>query len=453
MNIGRWPNEQIAAEQSRRRQAATPRGPRRRLDVYLEDRKLGELERQGPTRYRLRYTDEVVERHGDGALLLSASLPLRTAAFPTGETKPFFEGLLPEGATRAAIARSFGLSEDNGFGLLAELASDCAGAVVILPAGTPPPSAGSGSIEWLTDDQLAKLVDDLPRNPLGVTGAEGGVRLSVAGVQPKLVVTRSPSGRIGQPTGGAPSTHLIKPAQERYPDLVANEAFCLRVARSAGLRAANAEIVMVGDQECLLVERWDRTIDSEGRTTRLHQEDLCQALGRLPSAKYEVEGGPSFSEMIALLRGLGPPTLARDVLELLRALVLSFVLGNADAHSKNYALLYGPLGVPGLAPLYDIVSTNVYADLNPRLAMRIGGIDDPDAVDLATWQALAVESNLGTQVTRAVPEFARRVVTTARAVRELSLAEGWHRPVIDEIVAVTRRRAAQLESGRPSRGA
>ncbi|MCZ7588804.1 MAG: type II toxin-antitoxin system HipA family toxin [Gaiella sp.] len=445
MSTGRWPNEHLAAQRRGRRQpTATPRRPRQRLDVYLEDRKLGELERQGPTRYRFRYADEAVERHGDGTLLLSASLPLRAAAFPNGETKPFFEGLLPEGATRAAIARSFGLSEDNGFGLLAELGSDCAGAVVILPAGTPPPSAGSGSIDWLTDDQLVQRIEDLPRNPLGITDAEGRVRLSLAGVQPKLVVTRSPSGRIGQPTGGAPSTHLLKPAQERYPDLVANEAFCLRVARSVGLRAANAKIVTFGDRECLLVERWDRTIDGDGRITRLHQEDFCQALGRLPSAKYEVEGGPSFAEMIALLRSMGAPTLARDVLELLRALVLNFVLGNADAHGKNYALLYETLGVPGLAPLYDIVSTSVYADVNPRLAMRIGAVDDADAVDLAAWSSLAVESGLGAQVTRTASAFAARVVASARALRELSRAEGWHRPVLDGIVALAERRAARL---------
>jgi len=419
-------------------------GQRQLLDVYLADERVGELERQGPTRYRLRFADDVVERR-QGALLLSASLPTRSTPYPSGATKPFFEGLLPEGAIRSTIARTLGLSEDNGFGLLAELGADCAGAVVILPAGRPAPTPETGSIEWLGNDALAQRIAGLPRNPLGVTDAHGRVRLSLAGVQPKLVVTRSASGRIGQPTGGAPSTHLIKPAQEQYPDLVANEAFCLRVARSSGLRAASAEILEVGGIECLLVERWDRTIDDDGRIARLHQEDFCQALGLLPAAKYETEGGPSVAAMVGLLRGLGAPTLARDLNELVRAVALNFLLGNSDAHGKNYAVLYAPLGIGRLAPLYDVVSTSVYPDLSQSLAMTIGGIDDPDEVDTSAWRRLASDSGLGSQVPRAVQTFADRVVESARVVRDASRAEGWHGPVLDEIVALAERRAQQLE--------
>ncbi|MBM2822836.1 MAG: type toxin-antitoxin system HipA family toxin [Thermoleophilia bacterium] len=419
--------------------------PPRRLDVYLAGKRIGELERQAPTRYRLRYTDDAVARHGEGALLLSASLPVRSTPYPSGATKPFFEGLLPEGAIRSTIARTLGLSEDNGFGLLAELGADCAGAVVIVPAGAPAPTPETGSIEWLDLDALAQRIADLPRNPLGVTDAHGRVRLSLAGVQPKLVVTRSPSERIGQPTGGAPSTHLIKPAQEQYPDLVANEAFCLRVARSAGLRAAPAEVIQIGGLECLLVERWDRTLDDDGRIARLHQEDFCQALGLLPAAKYETEGGPSVAAMVGLLRGLGTPTLARDLNELVRAVSINFLLGNSDAHGKNYALLYEPLGIAQVAPLYDVVSTSVYPNLSQSLAMTIGGIDDPGEVDAGAWRRLAGDSGLGSQVPRAVQSFAGRVVENARVVRDASRAEGWHRPVLDEIVELAERRAQQLE--------
>jgi serine/threonine-protein kinase HipA len=238
---------------------------------------------------------------------------------------------------------------------------------------------------------------------------------------------------------------LNKPAQEQYPDLVENELFCLRVARSARLRAASAEILEVGGIECLLVERWDRTIDDDGRIARLHQEDFCQALGLLPAAKYETEGGPSVAAMVGLLRGLGAPTLARDLNELVRAVALNFLLGNSDAHGKNYAVLYEPLGIGRLAPLYDIVSTSVYPDLSQSLAMTIGGIDDPDEVDTSAWRRLASDSGLGSQVPRAVQTFADRVVESARVVRDASRAEGWHRPVLDEIVALAERRAQRLE--------
>lgn len=417
---------------------------RQRLDVYLREELIGELERQAPTRYRFRYIDDAVERHPDGALLLSASLPARLEPYPNGQTKPYFEGLLPEGAVRSTIARSLGLSEGNGFGLLAELGVDCAGAVVLVPAGGPAPTPQPGAIAWLDERELAQRIAALPRNPLGVTDTGGRIRLSLAGVQPKLVVTRAPSGRIGQPTGGTPSTHLLKPAQNEYPDLVANEAFCLRVARTAGLRAAEAEIVEIVGQECLLVERWDRTIDDDGRIARLHQEDFCQALGLLPTGKYEVEGGPSFAGMVTLLRRLAAPTLARDLNELVRALVLNVVLGNADAHGKNYALLYERVGDPRLAPLYDIVSTTVYPGLSHSLAMTVGGEDDPDAVDAATWRRLAAESGLGGQLPRAAAAFAQRVVESARFVRDAARIEGWHRHVLDEIVELAERRAKQF---------
>ncbi len=415
-----------------------------RLDVYLAGERVGELERQGPTRYRLRYIDDAVELHGEDGLLLSASLPVRRDSYPSGQTKPFFDGLLPEGTIRATIARTLGLSEENGFGLLTELGADCAGAVVVLPAEAPPPVPEGGSIEWLDDDELAQRVADLPRNPLGVTDAHSRVRLSLAGVQPKLVVNRSRSGRIGQPTGGAPSTHLIKPAQEQYPDLVPNELFCLRVAHSAGLRAATAEIIEIGGTPCLLIERWDRSIGDDGRVTRVHQEDFCQALGLLPAAKYEAEGGPSVAAMVGMLRELGTRTLARDLNELIRAIALNFLVGNSDAHGKNYALLYEPIGVGQLAPLYDIVSTNVYRELSRSLAMTIGEIDAPDQVDASAWRRLAASAGLGGQLPRAVRVFAEHIVAGARVTRDDARAEGWHRPVLDEIVESCEKRARQL---------
>jgi serine/threonine-protein kinase HipA len=416
--------------------------------VYLYADRVGHLERRGPTRYRFRYSQEALRQHGDGAVVLSASLPVRADPYPSGETKPFFEGLLPEGATRTTIARKLGLSEDNGFGLLSALGNDCAGAVV--SAGSPALTSEAGrSIEWLDDDALAQRVADLPRNPLGVAHAGSRVRLSLAGVQPKLVITRAPSGMIGQPTGGAPSTHLLKPTQEQYPDLVVNEAFCLRVARTAGFRAANAEIVEIGGRDCLLVERWDRATDASGRIVRLHQEDFCQATGRLPGAKYEAEGGPSVADMVELLRHLRAPTLARDLVELVRAVALNVLLGNADAHGKNYAVLYEPLDPGRLAPLYDIVSTTVYPDLASSLAMSIGGVGDPDAVDSPAWRRLADHAGLGGQLPRLVQELSDRVVESARVVRDTARVERWHRPVLDEIVEQAARRARRLAPGTP----
>jgi serine/threonine-protein kinase HipA len=411
---------------------------RQRLAVYLGQERIGELERQGPARYRFTYDGGVVEQRGEGAIVLSASLPARAETYPNGLTRPFFEGLLPEGVARREIARMLGVSEANGFGLLGQLGSDCAGAVVVLPAETAP-GTGRGEIRWLSEQELEERLRDLPRRPLGVMPEEG-IRLSLGGVQHKLIVVRAPDGQIGQPVDGTPSTHIIKPGLEAYRDIVVNEAFCLQVASRTGLEAARAEIRTFGTMETLVVERFDRTLSGAASIVRLHQEDLCQALGVLPEAKYENEGGPSIATISELLREIGT---ARDLRWFSQAVLLNFLLGNSDAHAKNYALLYDQPSRVRLAPLYDIVSTAVYPALTTRLAMSIAGIDDPAAVDLAAWQSMLNEAGFRPQPEQLARE-AEAVLESARTTRTAAQAEGWYRPVLDEIVAVAETRTAQL---------
>lgn len=422
-----------------------PVAPASRLDVWLRGELVGRLDRIGPERYRFSYTPETVERHGEGALLLSASLPVRAERYPSAATKPFFEGLLPEGSARGTIARGFGLSEANGFGLLERLGADCAGAVAVVPEGDVP-AGGDRGVEWLDEDALARRIRELPRSPLGVDAAEGRVRLSLAGVQEKLVVVRGADGRIGEPTGGAPSTHILKPGDERYAGLVENEAFCLRVVAEAGLRAASAEVIRVEALPRLLVERFDRAVVDD-RVERIHQEDVCQALGVLPAAKYEQEGGPSLAAVVDLLRRLGAAGLARDLNDLVLLTVANVLLGNADAHGKNVALLLEPGHAARLAPAYDIVATNIYPGLSRKLAMAIGGARDPDAVDAGAWRRLAREAGLGGGIVGIVREHAQRVVDAARTARGVARDEGWHHVVIDDIVRVAEQRALRLGPG------
>jgi serine/threonine-protein kinase HipA len=410
---------------------------RLRLRVFLNAELVGELERQGPTRYRLAFDAALVAQYGEGSVILSASLPVREEPYPSGQTKPFFEGLLPEGVARREVARAVGVSESNGFGLLAAIGSDCAGAVVILPPDYDRPS--DGEIHWLTTEEVAARLRDLPNHPLGIDPEEG-IRLSLGGVQQKLIVTRAPSGEIGQPAGGAPSTHIIKPDQGGYEDLVLNEAFCLRVAKRVGLDAASAEIVRFGEIDTLMVERFDRSIAGDGRIVRLHQEDMGQALGILPEAKYENEGGPSLAQMFELLRGIGT---ARDLTSLATAVLINFLVGNSDAHGKNFALLYAVTGSVRLAPLYDIVSTAVYPELTTRLAMSIAGEDDPSAVTHDGWMEMLRENGFRPQ-SRQFRRDVERVVEASRQTLDVARAEGWHRPVLDAIHGVVEERVAQL---------
>ena len=150
-----------------------------------------------------------------------------------------------------------------------------------------------------------------------------------------------------------------------------NEYFCMRLAARSGLTAAAVELADVAGRPCLVVERFDRE-QLSWPPRRVHQEDLCQALGLTPDFKYQHAGWrvPSFRALADLLNEHSPyPGL--DRLAGARAAVFNFLVGNADAHAKNIALLHVRDGVR-LAPLYDLVSTACYPELSTTLAISVG---------------------------------------------------------------------------------
>ncbi len=189
------------------------------------------------------------------------------------------------------IAREVGVGADDTYGLVRELGRDCAGAMVIQPMeeSAPPPST-TLTAERLSDEELADLVRNLKSAPLG---AGGRVRISLAGVQAKLLLTRMPDTTWGRPVDGTPSTHILKPEVAAYPNTVENEAFCMRVAKHLGLRVANVETTEVAGRKLIVVERYDRLVQPDGKVERIHQEDFCQATGTKPDDKYQEDGGPS----------------------------------------------------------------------------------------------------------------------------------------------------------------
>jgi serine/threonine-protein kinase HipA len=136
---------------------------------------------------------------------------------------------------------------------------------------------------------------------------------------------------------------------------------------------ADAEIGSVDNIKYLLIKRYDRINTLEGKDIkieRLHQEDFCQALGISPTHKYQSEGGPSLKNCFELLRDKSSVPL-RELEKLLEAVVFNCLIGNCDAHGKNFSLLYND-GIQ-LTPLYDLVCTLYYQDLDKKMAMKIGG--------------------------------------------------------------------------------
>jgi len=339
-----------------------------RLAVWQYGHRVAVIDRDDRGRPRLSYTEEALEAFTPGVPLLSWSMPLTRTRYPQGTVKPFLDGLLPEGNARLVIAADHGLLADDTFGLLSALGRDSAGALVILADGETPEESLTVSAPPLTDEEIVGLVSRLRVAPLGV---DAQVRLSLAGVQEKLLLVRRPDGTWARPAGGIPSTHILKPAIAAYPHTVENEAFCMRLAKHLGLPVANVEVEVFQDRKLLVVERYDRLLHADGRVDRVHQEDFCQALRVGPDRKYQALGGPSLANVAQVVEvAVGPGALEA----LLRAVVLNVLIGNADAHAKNLSLLHLPDGSMQLAPLYDLVSTLSYPELDPELAMYIDDV-------------------------------------------------------------------------------
>jgi serine/threonine-protein kinase HipA len=357
---------------------------------------------------------------------LSHSLPLRRERFKRNECRGYFAGILPEESKREIIARNLGISERNDYAMLERIGGECAGAVTFVSAGEALPALND-QYRAVSTPELAGILRELPRRPL--LAGETGIRLSLAGAQNKIAV-RVEGDAISLPLGGAPSTHILKPAVERFAGVVFNEAYCMRLAATVGLPVAKTEIRRVEDVEYFLVERYDRTQrqSSEGiELKRLHQEDFCQALGIVSENKYQKEGGPSLKQCFALLREVSSAPVL-DLARLLDAVIFNFLVGNNDAHGKNFSLLYRGAGTASLetrlAPLYDLVSTRYYPELTRELAMKIGGEYSSDKISKANFKQLADDAGLAKPlVRRRVPELA--AATWTRPGSNISLPEHW----------------------------
>lgn len=359
-----------------------------RLNVHLYGKCVGGLEQDSSGLVIFRYNSGWL--NDPEAIPLSRSLPLQPEPFHGKQARAFFAGILPDKGPREQIAAILGISANNDYAMLERIGGECAGAVSLLPEGASPPPASKRIVRELDERELEQIIAELPRRPL-MAGQEG-LRLSLAGAQAKLpVVLRGKI--IALPLGDTPSTHIIKPEPDRFPGLVTAEALCMTLAKALGLSVPQVHTRRVGPTPCLLVQRYDRARSADGAITRLHQEDFCQALGMPPERKYQQEGGPLVRDCIGLLRDWS--TLAAlDLRDFLDGLIFNMFIGNADAHGKNYSLLYHR-GSRRLAPFYDLVSTLPWRELAKVPAMKIGKSNSIEQITSAHWQALARENSLG----------------------------------------------------------
>jgi serine/threonine-protein kinase HipA len=344
------------------------------LRVYLDGVHIGEL-RQSP-QGALSFTYDDAYRIDPDATPLSMSMPLASAEHRNKPVRAYLDGLLPDSqAARARWAQQFNVSANNSFALLSHVGRDAAGAVQVLPPDVDPGDALSrdGDIEWLTDQDFARLSLDLAENGDNWDPGRFGGRWSLSGAQPKIALFRDPATlQWGIPRDSTPTTYVVKPAIEGFAEHHVNEALCLTAAREVGLLAARAELVEVANVQAVISHRYDRRQDSNGRWLRVHQEDLCQALAVHPSQKYQSDGGPGIAEIAGLLGRLPIDDRLISAERIFKALVFNVLIGGTDAHAKNFSmLLIGPRAQA--APLYDVASAACYPQYQRLMSpMKIG---------------------------------------------------------------------------------
>lgn len=399
------------------------------LDVYLHEILAGKLIQDEDGQMQFRYTEDWLGNAK--AVPLSYSLPLREEEFSHRDCAGFFNGILPEEAGRELIAKNLGISARNDFSMLAEIGRECAGAVIFMPEGEPLPEK-EYHYRPLDEAGLAQILRELPTRPLLAGGGE--VRLSLAGAQSKIAVAVTEEG-IALPLGGAPSTHILKPAVERFEGIVYNESFCMKLAAAVDLPVAEVGFGRAENIEYLLVERYDRKRTADGRILRLHQEDFCQALGIVSERKYQAEGGPSLKDCFTLLRQASAAPVV-DLRLLLDAVIFNVLIGNHDAHGKNFSLLYD--GAARLAPFYDLIATAVYPELSSKMAMKIGGEYQSELLLDRHFAKLAEDAGLSASMT--VARRKELAETVLAALDNIDIAH----PAADKVRELVRQRCGTV---------
>jgi serine/threonine-protein kinase HipA len=411
--------------------------------------------------HRLQYEDSWLAspagRH------LSLSLPFTPGNVPhRGDVvRNYFDNLLPDSdAIRRRMADRFSAGSTDTFDLLAAVGRDCVGAVQLLPLGQLPVGFDQIDSTPLDEAGVERAIDVAISGPrvLGQQDDED-FRLSIAGAQEKTALLRH-QGRWCMPRHSTPTTHIFKlplglvgNVRADMHDSVENEWLCARLMALLDFDVANCEIARFGARKVLIVERFDRTLQSPpGRPAwiaRLPQEDFCQALGLPGTRKYESEGGPGIRDILRVLDASARP--AHDKLAFILAQLAFWLLAATDGHAKNFSLFLERGGGYRLTPLYDVLSAwpiigsgpNQISPRRARLSMSLRGRSvhyHLHEIHARHWQALALFSGVPDAFERMVGLVLQ--VPLALEEAQAELPQGFPRAVF---AAIRRGMLAQAE--------
>ena len=340
-------------------------------------------------------------------LSISLSLPLQDKPFTAAQTKNFFDGLLPEGFTRRAVAQWLRVDENDYVSILKGLGAECLGAVQIVDEDYQETSRyeplSLTEVQALANEGATKSAAIMTETHLSLAGASGKVGLYYDASKARWLL----------PKGLAPSTHIVKQSHIRLQNIIANEQLALMTAKKLGINTADSFIVNLADGEdanvLLASKRYDRTIQGTVKTIdglpcplRLHQEDFAQALGISSASKYESAQDGYLVKIFDLLRKFSANPL-EDRVELWRRIVFNYLVGNTDGHIKNFSLLYSSdLQSVRLAPAYDIISTTVYKQSTRNMSLYVAGENLLDKLTKSNFSQAAKDIGLGKRLAEGV---------------------------------------------------
>jgi len=406
------------------------------LFVLLSNRVVGRVTQDD--RGKLSFAYEEAWREVRGSYPLSLSMPLAALEHRHDAVSAYIWGLLPDNElVLDRWAKKFQVSARNPFALIANVGEDCAGAVQFArPERLDAVINGEGGeVAWLEEAEIAARIRQLREDQSAWRRPDDTGQFSLAGAQPKTALLLQ-DGRWGVPSGRIPTTHILKPPSADFDGHAENEHFCLALARALGLPTANSTVMHLENEVVFVVDRYDRQA-ADGGIIRIHQEDMCQALGVPPTHKYENEAGPGVAQIVNLLRE-NSRAPDEDIRTFLDAIALNWLIGGTDAHAKNYSVLIGAAGRVRLAPLYDVASILPYDDFDPmraKLAMKIGGKYRLRDISARNWKKLADELGLAQDViVQRVLEMADSLPAAADDVRRQMHEAGMAHGIIDRLV-------------------
>lgn len=289
---------------------------------------------------------------------------------------PFFSNLLPEAHLRQYLAARGGVHPDREFFLIWLLGADLPGAIEIRSLDGTAPPAESGT----------PTLADVEKQPF---------RFSLAGVQLKFSALMETSKGLTLPLAGVGGDWIVKLPSPRFEAVPENEYAMMTLAKAVGIDVPEVRLVATKDidrlpqdlpeafGQSLAVRRFDRPNPGE----RVHIEDFAQVFGVYPENKYRKASYGSIARVLWLEAG------EEAITEYTRRLVFNTLIGNADAHLKNWSLIYPDRRSPKLAPAYDLVATTPYLPAD-RLGLSLGDTKEFTEIDLERFRRFAEKAGL-----------------------------------------------------------